>query len=261
MTNFSNKLLLISLLIKIGSAPLHFWIPLVIEGLNWNNNYLLITWQKLGPLVLITNNLSYSFLRIFIILSSSIRSFIGLNQTSLKKIITYSSINQIRWLILSLCISKYLIKIYFLFYFLILLNIIIIFNKFNLYYLNQLFNIKIYKKSNVLFIFSSILSMGGLPPFLGFYPKILIIINFNNSILLFLLIMFTLIILFFYLRLAYFIILIDRLKINKLKPQSNIKLIFYLSFLTNYFLLIIILFLNFKLTKLLPFKGKNKLYF
>jgi NADH-ubiquinone oxidoreductase chain 2 len=55
-------------------------------------------------------------------------------------------------------------------------------------------------------IFISLLSLGGLPPFLGFFPKWLIIellilnkIFFNILILLF----FTLITLFFYLRISY----------------------------------------------------------
>ena len=41
------------LLIKTGAAPVHSWFPRVIQGLSWRNCFILITVQKIAPLILI----------------------------------------------------------------------------------------------------------------------------------------------------------------------------------------------------------------
>jgi len=38
-----------ALLIKLGAAPFHFWLPEVIRGLNWEIIYIILTWQKNCP--------------------------------------------------------------------------------------------------------------------------------------------------------------------------------------------------------------------
>lgn len=137
---------------KIGAAPFHFWLPIVIQGINWINNYLLLTWQKLGPLILIISSFRQNLTSLFLILSIIVGAIGGFNQTSLKKLIAFSSINQVSWLISSIFIRKYLWTIYFIFYFFITLNVIQIFNYFNLLYIPQLINTKI-NPINLLFFF------------------------------------------------------------------------------------------------------------
>lgn len=244
---FSYKTIIAALLTKIGRSPFHFWLPLIIERLNWVRNYLIITWQKLGPLILIYNNLDQKFLITFVILSSITGALGGFNQTSIKKLIAFSSINQIRWLLISLIISKFLLKIYYLFYFYISFNALIIFNLFNLTSINQLYTSKFLNKSIIIFIFFNIFSIGGLPPFLGFLPKIIIIINLNNNIIIIILIVFTLITLYYYFRLIYSILLLKYYKNytyflkNNNKNKININILIYFSYIINIFLLIFLL--------------------
>lgn len=106
---------------------------------------------------------------------------------------------------------------YFFFYSFLSVRIVYIFNIFKLFYLNQTFitfNTNLFIKIS---IFLVLFSLGGLPPFLGFFPKWIIIeiLIFNNIYILLLIIVFlTLITLYFYLRISFSSILINHLKIN-----------------------------------------------
>ncbi|XP_066982161.1 NADH-ubiquinone oxidoreductase chain 2-like [Macrobrachium rosenbergii] len=81
-TDTSKIIILCALLLKIGAAPLHFWLPPIIQGISSIVNY------TLSPrtLTIIT--------RAFII-SAILGEIGGLNQTLLRKIIAYSSIRHI----------------------------------------------------------------------------------------------------------------------------------------------------------------------
>nr|APX39823.1 NADH dehydrogenase subunit 2 [Apteropeda ovulum] len=193
-----------ALLTKMGAAPFHAWFPEVAEGLNWMNNFILLTWQKLAPMVLVMYNLNmFYFLSLIIILSSIISGILGINQVSLRKILAYSSINHIAWMLASMLNLKMTWLIYFFIYFFITLNIVILFHFLNTFYINQLMlSLNQNKLIKLLFVFN-FFSLGGLPPFLGFLPKWLTIQNltYNNFYSLsIILIIFTLITLFFYIR-------------------------------------------------------------
>nr|QWB85664.1 NADH dehydrogenase subunit 2 [Mantitheus pekinensis] len=194
-----------ALLTKMGAAPFHSWFPEVMEGLDWWNCLILLTWQKIAPLILLAYNLSISlFLSCIIIFSSLTGGILGLNQISLRKILAYSSINHIGWMLASLQSLNSTWLIYFLVYSIISMNIILIFNQMNIFFLKQLTNIMNLSKMFKYFFILNFLSLGGLPPFLGFFPKWLTI-NFliysNLSGVGLVLIISTLLTLLFYLRL------------------------------------------------------------
>ncbi|MBV8802402.1 MAG: hypothetical protein JO131_05485 [Gammaproteobacteria bacterium] len=63
---------------------------------------MLITWQKLAPLALICYNMIENLIIISALLSAAIGRLGGLNQTSLRKIMAYSSINHIRWMLIGI---------------------------------------------------------------------------------------------------------------------------------------------------------------
>jgi len=236
----------IALLIKIGRAPFHFWIPIVIENLNWLNNRLLITWQKIAPIILIFYVFKIKLLITFIILCLICRSIGGLNQTSIRKLMAFSSINQISWLLIRLIINEIIWLIYFIIYFIIIIRLTKIFNNLNLYYLNQFFSLNLKFFSIKISIFLNILSLRGLPPFLGFWPKFIIIkeiLILNINYIIILIIIFSLLILFFYLRIIYSSIIFNSV-INKNINfyYFNNKNLIFLTFLNHYFLIFIILF-------------------
>lgn len=240
-----NIILFISIIIKIGRAPFHYWIPIIIEGINWLKIFILLTWQKINPLIILYFNNYFNLINIFILLSLIIGSISGLNYSSIKKIISFSSINQLRWIIIRLINNK-LLKLYLIFYFFTIWIIIKSIILFNIKYLNEIYNLNIKNKFIKLFIFINFLSLGGLPPFLGFFPKLIIIIKINNLFILFFIIVITLITLFIYLRIILSIIILNSLKTNKIKKIINnnnfINITLFILFIN--LSLILILFLN-----------------
>nr|YP_010397486.1 NADH dehydrogenase subunit 2 [Diamesa qiangi]UQJ73356.1 NADH dehydrogenase subunit 2 [Diamesa qiangi] len=206
LINYTNLLIASSLLLKSGAAPFHFWFPSVMEGLSWNNSLILMTWQKIAPMILLSYCLNTNFFIIVIILSIFIGSLGGLNQTSLRKLMAFSSINHLGWMVAGMMNSENLWMIYFMFYSFLSMAIIFMFNNFKLFNINQMFGLFNSNSIVKFLMFLSLLSLGGLPPFMGFLPKWLIIeslISMNMFFLLTLMVTFTLITLFFYLRICY----------------------------------------------------------
>nr|YP_010865994.1 NADH dehydrogenase subunit 2 [Panorpa curva]WGT92283.1 NADH dehydrogenase subunit 2 [Panorpa curva] len=194
-----------SLLLKMGAAPFHFWFPGVMEGLNWMNSFMLMTWQKIAPLMLISYCWEKNIIFMIIIMSVMVGSLGGLNQTSLRKLMAYSSINHIGWMLAALITGENLFLMYFILYSFLSLSIIFLFNSFKMFHLNQMFSLS--NSSLVKFcLMISLLSLGGLPPFLGFLPKWIIIQNLvesNHIFLISIMVTMTLITLYFYLRVTY----------------------------------------------------------
>lgn len=228
-----------SLLLKMGAAPFHFWFPEIIEGISWINSLVLITWQKIAPIILLSYTIKYSnYIIIIIIISTLVGSLGGLNQTRLRKIIAYSSINHLGWILRSFLYRNILWIIYFFIYSFISITLIYIFNSFKIFYLKQIYS---FINKNLLIKFRlilNLLSLGGLPPFLGFLPKWLIIQYLRNNyiFLLFFIIIITLITLFFYLRIAYTRLILSHNELNfNILINKNIKInwiILILSFIS-----------------------------
>nr|YP_002327402.1 NADH dehydrogenase subunit 2 [Drosophila littoralis]ACJ43973.1 NADH dehydrogenase subunit 2 [Drosophila littoralis] len=204
--SFTSMIILSTLLLKSGAAPFHFWFPNLMEGLTWMNALLLMTWQKIAPLMLISYLNLKNLLIISVILSVIIGAIGGLNQTSLRKLMAFSSINHLGWMLSALMINESIWMIYFLFYSFLSFILSFMFNIFKLFHLNQLFSWFMQSKVMKFTLFMNFLSLGGLPPFLGFLPKWIVIqqLTFCNQYFqLMILLMSTLITLFFYLRICY----------------------------------------------------------
>nr|YP_004935244.1 NADH dehydrogenase subunit 2 [Arachnocampa flava]AET13069.1 NADH dehydrogenase subunit 2 [Arachnocampa flava] len=206
---FKNEILMmiwLSLLFKMGSAPFHFWFPNVMEGISWFNALILMTWQKIAPMIILSYSIMNNFLMIFIILSSIFGSLSGLNQTSLRKIMAFSSINHMSWMLLTIIFNETLWLFYLLSYFFLSFCLIFIFHINQMFYLNQLFNMVYIPFWFKFFFMINLLSLGGLPPFFGFLPKWFVInmmILNNQYFIILILIFMSLITLFFYLRICY----------------------------------------------------------
>nr|YP_010953286.1 NADH dehydrogenase subunit 2 [Psilochorema bidens]WMQ76546.1 NADH dehydrogenase subunit 2 [Psilochorema bidens] len=237
INKFLNLMLNLTLLMKMGAAPLHSWFPKIMENLNWVNCLILSTWQKLIPLMLISYCMLNNFILFFIITSTFIGSIMGLNQTSLRNIISYSSINHLGWMLTALMISKNMFNLYFTIYSFLMLNIIMMFNVNNFSYLNQIFCSNMSNLYKNLFFFN-MMSLGGLPPFLGFIPKWMLINFLSNMNMQFvcLIMLFTALInLYYYIRIMFSSFMLNyfnnkwfKFKISK----SNMKIINFLTSLS-----------------------------
>lgn len=245
--NNNVQLIIIScFLLKIGAAPFHFWFPNIIEGISWINRFILITWQKIAPFILLSYIINNSIIIICTIASTIVGALGGLNQTLLRKLIAYSSINHLGWILSSLLLNEILWISYFIFYSFLSFNLILFFNLFKIFHIKQIFSLFFNSKILKFIVLFNLLSLGGLPPFLGFIPKWLIInrLTLNQQpILTFLIIAFTLITLFFYLRICYTGFIINYYEPNwnyQMNSQSIILNIFYLTSSISIFGLIFI---------------------
>nr|QEO33528.1 NADH dehydrogenase subunit 2 [Conanalus pieli] len=240
-STIDSSLINSALLLKMGAAPFHFWFPGTMEGLNWMNCLMLMTWQKIAPLILLSYTIQINLFTTFIIVTSIIiGSLGGLNQTSLRKIMAYSSINHLGWMISGLTIGENLWMIYFCIYLFLSTSIVLLFYNFDIYHINQNFLMLSNKPTTKFFLFTSFLSLGGLPPFLGFLPKWIIIQSLTESynwFLITLMVIMTLITLFFYLRITFssFLLINSEIKWNNyLLMNSSFTLLTTLSAISTF---------------------------
>nr|AEW48065.1 NADH dehydrogenase subunit 2 [Stegana brevibarba] len=246
---YEMMIILSSLLLKSGPAPFHFWFPNIMEGLSWMNCLLLMTWQKIAPPMLISYINIKMLLMISIILSVIIGSLGGFNQSSLRKLMAFSSINHLGWMLMALIIDKSIWFIYFLMYSFLSFTLTFMFNNFKIFHFNQMFSLFFNSKILKFILFMNFLSLGGLPPFLGFMPKWFVIQQLsmdNQYFILTILLMTTLITLFFYLRICYSAFMLNYYENNWMvnMQMQNFNYIFYLmlSFFSIFGLILISMF-------------------
>nr|YP_010241804.1 NADH dehydrogenase subunit 2 [Xenophora japonica]QTI82492.1 NADH dehydrogenase subunit 2 [Xenophora japonica] len=234
MTEFSIKylmgtmIIIFGLFMKMGVFPFHFWLPGVMAGLPWMSCLLLATWQKLAPLLLVSSlmkeNSGYSIFFFFCILasvSSLIGGIGGMNQTQVRALLAYSSIGHLGWLVFASLYGDWLVKMYLSIYILISVCIFL-----SLYYSNMIsmMNLKNLDMSYYNYaIMLMLLSLGGLPPLLGFIPKWMVILNSVSNTYwsaLFLLILGSLMSLFYYLSLFFTLNLNNMKKVVEMSDLS-----------------------------------------
>nr|QUO98907.1 NADH dehydrogenase subunit 2 [Ctenocephalides felis felis]QXG83131.1 NADH dehydrogenase subunit 2 [Ctenocephalides felis felis] len=226
-----------SLFLKMGAAPFHFWFPSMMEGMNWMNNFILMTWQKINPMICLSYCINMNYFYLISLFSIMIGALGGLNNSSLQKIITYSSITHIGWMIIALMNNEMNFWFYFFIYFIISLIITMNFNFLKLFYMNQMLSnsMNYITKITLMMMF---LSMGGLPPFLGFFPKWIIIesmINMNMIFYSIIMILCTLLMLYIYLRFAFSILIMNNFQMSwKIYMKLNFSYLF-MNFLSLIF--------------------------
>ncbi|RXG73279.1 NADH-ubiquinone oxidoreductase chain 2 [Armadillidium vulgare] len=99
-----KRLITISLLIKLGAAPFYFWYLWVGRSLKWLQFLSLSTIQKISPLVLLffkgLNKGREVIIYSSIIVGGVVGGIGGINEASLRKLLVYSSLNHIGWIII-----------------------------------------------------------------------------------------------------------------------------------------------------------------
>ena len=98
----------------------------------------------------------------------------GLNQTFIRSLLAYSSINHIGWMLAAIYSRINTWASYFIIYALVVISIITILNHNQIFHFNQIIFLP-NTKAKIISILS-LFSLGGLPPFLGFIPKLLVIL-------------------------------------------------------------------------------------
>nr|AEK53081.1 NADH dehydrogenase subunit 2 [Joturus pichardi] len=167
----------LALALKIGLAPFHAWLPEVLQGLDLTTGIVLSTWQKLAPFALLlqiqpTNPVMITILGLT---STLVGGWGGLNQTQLRKILAYSSIAHLGWMLLILQLAPSITLLTLLMYFIMTFSTFLIFKINKSTTINTLATS--WTKAPALASLAPLvlLSLGGLPPLTGFMPKWLIL--------------------------------------------------------------------------------------
>nr|QFG40088.1 NADH dehydrogenase subunit 2 [Munidopsis verrilli] len=242
---FSSALLLFSptlfsismasaLLLKLGATPFHFWFTQIMESLMWPQAIIMMTIQKMAPIFLLAAlKMSYN-ITWMLLLSSSLSAVVGalggMNQTSLRKIMAFSSVNHMAWMLAASVISEVTLLLYFSLYCFISASVALMFSLQQSFHFSHIINQTTHFPAMKILIFSALLSLGGLPPFMGFFPKWAVIqnlLNMNLYLLLGVLLLSSLITLYYYIRIMFSSLVILTPKLSLSPTNKKPLLIFY----------------------------------
>nr|YP_009651540.1 NADH dehydrogenase subunit 2 [Megatherium americanum]QDA81129.1 NADH dehydrogenase subunit 2 [Megatherium americanum]QDA81142.1 NADH dehydrogenase subunit 2 [Megatherium americanum]QDA81155.1 NADH dehydrogenase subunit 2 [Megatherium americanum] len=225
----ASYIITISIAMKLGLAPFHFWVPEVSQGTSLLSGTILLTWQKLAPISIlhqITTSIDTTLLLTMAVLSIAIGGWGGLNQTQLRKIMAYSSIAHMGWMMAIIIYNPTLMILNLTIYLLMTTSMFLLF-------IQQLSTTTLALTHTwntmpflTILTTTTLLSMGGLPPLSGFLPKWMIIQEMTKNDLITLptaMAVMALLNLYFYMRLVYSTSLTLFPSINNTKTKWQFK--------------------------------------
>nr|YP_009235125.1 NADH dehydrogenase subunit 2 [Cobitis matsubarai]BAU45950.1 NADH dehydrogenase subunit 2 [Cobitis matsubarai] len=221
----ASTLVITALALKIGLAPVHFWLPEVLQGLDLLTGLILSTWQKLAPFALIIQvapTIDPYLLTSLGLLSTLVGGWGGLNQTQLRKILAYSSIAHMGWMLIILQYTPQLTLLALGMYIVMTTTAFLSFKMSLATKINTLSTAWAKNPTLMATTALALLSLGGLPPLTGFMPKWLILQELAKQELPLtatIMALAALLSLYFYLRLCYAMALtISPVTVNSMLP-------------------------------------------
>nr|QEI26136.1 NADH dehydrogenase subunit 2 [Myotis daubentonii] len=205
----ASAMMTMALTMKLGLSPFHFWVPEVTQGIPLMSGLILLTWQKLAPLsilYMITPLINMNLLLVMSLMSIAIGGWGGLNQTQLRKIMAYSSIAHMGWMLAILSYNPTMTLLNLYLYIPMTITTFMLLMLSSATTTTSLSNMWNKLPLITMLILITMLSLGGLPPLTGFLPKWAIIqeMTKNNNILMpTLMTLLALLNLYFYTRITY----------------------------------------------------------
>nr|AFP67570.1 NADH dehydrogenase subunit 2 [Cnemaspis dickersonae] len=171
---FTSLTLTLALALKLGAAPMHAWYPEVLQGSTITMALVISTWQKVAPLALLymlINHLPNTLVLLLGLTSALLGGWAGLNQTQTRKLMAFSSIAHLGWLLTALTLSPTLTTMTFITY---TMMTTVAFMLLNTTATKTLTNTTtMWSNTPVLMVMMllSMMTLSGLPPLMGFAPK------------------------------------------------------------------------------------------
>nr|YP_010429153.1 NADH dehydrogenase subunit 2 [Mastomys angolensis]USQ66581.1 NADH dehydrogenase subunit 2 [Mastomys angolensis] len=227
--NITITMALISLAMKLGLAPFHYWLPEVTQGIELHKGLILLTWQKIAPLSIlfqIYNLINPTITLMLAITSIFIGAWGGLNQTQMRKIMAFSSIAHMGWMMAIISFNPSLTLLNLFIYIILTIPMFMVLMMNTSTTMNSISLLWNKTPATLMMMSAILLSLGGLPPLTGFLPKWIIISELlkNNCIILAtMMAMMALLNLFFYTRLIY------STSLTMFPTNNNSKILYHLT--------------------------------
>lgn len=227
-----EQMILLALILKLGGAPFHRWLLSILNDIRVKTYLFLTSPQKLIPLViisiirfreiLVSCSIGLNFL--FIILN-------GIGSIPISKILALSRLNRLSWILASLFGGIRLLLLFLFIYTCLIIGILAVVLPLGNRVSIKLQDRRYFNKILCLFVF---LSLGGVPPFLGFLGKVIVlkvVIIFLSLLATTLLVMGALVILYYYVRFRFIIITFKPKSLGYLpvKNFSTTKILYFFS--------------------------------
>nr|AAL90525.1 NADH dehydrogenase subunit 2 [Trioceros ellioti] len=175
---YACTILLMAMTMKIGAAPIFFWLPEVMQGSTTMTALVIASWQKIAPISLLFmtyNHLPSMIMMTFGITSIMIGGWGGINQTQLRKLMAYSSISNIGWTMVIFTICPHTAMLNIIIYMIMLIPTFTLIKKMSLKTLQDSTTTWTSSPMTSAMLTLMLLSLSGLPPMTGFTPKLLIL--------------------------------------------------------------------------------------
>lgn len=192
--NFGLVFLVIGIAFKLGAVPFHMWVPDVYQGAPTSVTLFLSTVPKIAAVALLVRLLidglgamqAYwaDLFMILAILSIAIGSVVALLQTNIKRLLAYSTISHIGFILLGFMtgvITGYAAAVFYVLAYVLMslaaFGVIILLNKkgFEAELISDYKGLSKHSPWFALMMLIVMLSMAGVPPFIGFYAKFFIL--------------------------------------------------------------------------------------
>jgi len=192
--NFGLVFLVIGIAFKLGAVPFHMWVPDVYQGSPTSVTMFLSTVPKIAAIALLIRllidglgDLQHYWADLFMILavlSIAIGSLVALTQTNIKRMLAYSTISHIGFVLLGFVtgvVDGYGAAVFYVLAYILMslaaFGSIIVLNR-NGFEADQISDFQGLSKHSpwfALIMLVVMLSMAGVPPFIGFYSKLFIL--------------------------------------------------------------------------------------
>nr|QOS14228.1 NADH dehydrogenase subunit 2 [Hemidactylus kolliensis] len=167
-----------AIMLKLGMAPVHLWYPEILQGMPMHTAMIISTWQKLAPLALLYmmhDNLPTTLIMTLGLLSALMGGLTGLNQTQTRKIMAFSSIAHMGWLLTALSTNQSLATLNMATYIITTLTMFTIMATMSMKTMHDTGSAWTMSPMLSTAMMITLMSLVGLPPLTGFMPKWLVI--------------------------------------------------------------------------------------